>query len=30
MEDGADGANVPRLAEVELRKKPVHVTNLYQ
>ena len=30
MEDGADGANVPRLAEVEHRKNSVNVTNLYQ
>lgn len=30
MESGADGANVPRLVEVEHRKVSVNVTNLYQ
>ena len=30
MVSGANGANVPRLVEVENRKGPVNVTNLYQ
>lgn len=30
MESGANGANVPRLVEVEHRKGPVYVTDLYQ